>query len=384
MNEVLNSILERERLQHTTTLERERLQHTNLLEQQFLQNAIALERERVQHAAAVEKYIEDNRVLRLANSKLENELLALKRTLLVASNRESASSTVLRPRATTTPGPIIGSFYTSEVRPWNQPRADTSKQISFISPYSAPPGLPIGLNMLDIGNDAFIRIHSHSSNVKNDRFSININTWADTKLYGGGCTWLEIEKNNTDFQFGAFNTLEDFNWDDPQSHHTRLITFPRSYSAPPRVVVWLTVLEMRHTSDWRVKTYETNVTATGFTIHIETLGDSVLNFGTATWVAYPADKPGVLSGRFSTMDIRPPVHPQLYNSGHVSFGKDHDMFTAPPRVLMAINSFEISCKHFLRLKVNASTINASGMTWHIDSWDDTILYSAGASYIAVS
>jgi len=241
--------------------------------------------------------------------------------------------------------------------------------------------LPIGLNMLNVGNTSFVRIHSHASNVKNDRFNINVNTWADTKLYEGGCTWLEIGENNTDFQFGTFNTLEDYSWDDPQTHHTRLITFPRPYSAPPRMVVWLTVLEMRNTSDWRVKTYETNVTKTGFTIHIESLGDSVLNFGTATWVAYPADRPGISSGRCSTLDTRPPDHPQLYNCGYVNFG---NIFAAPPRVLLAINSLEISSKNCLRLKTNASNISATGMIWHIDSWDDTILYSAGASYIAVT
>lgn len=183
--------------------------------------------------------------------------------------------------------------------------------------------------------------------------------------------------DDPDFQFGTFNSAADF----PCFSSTRLITFPRAYSAPPRVVVWLKDLDISCKAGWRVKTYDTNVSATGFTIHIDTWSDTVLYSATATWVAYPADKPKIFSGRFNTMDVRPWNRPQLYNSAHVNFGSN--IFTSPPRIFLALNSLDLDCTQNLRLRVTASNINAIGMTWYIDSWDTTILYSAGASYIAL-
>lgn len=272
--------------------------------------------------------------------------------------------------------PVIGTFSTDEVRSGSNPRDRASKTITFTRPYSAPPGLPIGLTVLEFWNGENIRVIAHAKGIRKDRFDINMDVRDGTVLYHGDCTWLEVESEDPDFQFGTFNSKQDH----PYNHSTSFITFPRSYSTPPRVVVWLTTLDILHKKDWRIKAYETDITATGFTIHIKTWGNTELYPTIATWVAYPADKPNVLSGRFSTEDMRPSVFPQTYNSGYVNFG---NVFTTPPRVLVALNSLEISHAQHLRLRVKTSNVSATGMMWHLDSWADTILYSAGASYIAL-
>lgn len=308
------------------------------------------------------------------NDKLKKELSESKETAVKLNDLEKNPSIARNP--------AVGTFNTNEVRPWNQPRPKTSRSIFFAKPYSAPPGLPVGLNMLYIANKSVLRVRSVASNVQNGRFDIAIENWINEKtLYAGACTWLEVEANDSNFQFGKFDTMEDYAWDNPQVHHTRLVTFPRAYSAPPKVEVWFSLLELHRNHDRRVKTYTTDVTATSCTIHIESWGDTILNFATATWVAYPADKPNIASGRFSTNDVRPSDHPQLYNNAYVGFKSN--VFTSPPRVLMAINSLEFTDSHDLRVLVKASSVSAAGMTWHIDSWADTNLYSTGASYIAL-
>lgn len=322
----------------------------------------AFERECLAHATALEKCRDEN-------EKLKKELEELKATISAENNRE-------------TKNPVIGTFDTHEVRPWNQPRAGTSRTVYFTSPYHTSPGLPVGLNMLDMANAEMIRVKALTNNIQNDSFKVSVDAWsATTKLYSGGCTWLEVEKDDPDFQFGTFNTLDNYHWDNPQKLHTRLVTFPRAYSSPPRVVVWFTILEMTKEFDWRVKTYETNVTATGFTLHIDSWGDSVLRFATATWVAYTSNKPSISSGKFSTLDARPANAPQSYNNGYVKF--DSNVFATPPRVLVALNSLEMSCKFNLRISTKVSDVSAAGMTWHINSWGNSVLYSAGASYIAL-
>lgn len=308
-------------------------------------------------------------------------------TLLILAGSDSAShsennnvsNTIIKREVAR--NPTIGSFSTAELRSWKELRDKTSKVVSFASPYSALPGLPIGLTKVDINNNQNVRVNSYASDIKKDRFDIHINTWGGTSLHSASCAWLEVEANDPDFQFGTFNTLDDHPWNSPQMLTTRLINFPRRYSKPPMVVVWLAAFDIKHDKNWRVKTYATSVTATSFTIHVDTWGDTVLYSATASWVAYPADKPDIFCGSFNTTDMRPCDSPQLRNSGYVEFG--NNTFFAPPRTILAINSIDICCKRNLRLELKASSINDFGMTWHINSWGDTILYSAGASYIAL-
>jgi len=137
---------------------------------------------------------------------------------------------------------------------------------------------------------------------------------------------------------------------------------------------------MAQDKNWRVTATATDVTATGFTMHLDTWWDTVLYVATAAWIAYPSDKAGVASGSYSTQDVRPWDKPQLTNSGRINFPAG--TFTGNPNVLIAFNSLDIDHSRNLRLKLSADSVSKDGMNWNIDSWYDTILYLAGASYIA--
>lgn len=276
--------------------------------------------------------------------------------------------------------PTIGKFHTNELRSWKQVRHKTSKGVSFADKYSAPPSLVIGLTAIDVGHHANARVKSYTSGIQPDRFEIHLDSWEDTKLYGAGCAWLEFEAES-DFQFGSYNTVEDHPWTRPQIHNTRKITFARAYSTTPKVVVWLSCIDLSSGKNWRVKTFATDVSPVGFTIHIDTWADSILYTAVASWVAYSAGKEGVASGSFTTLDTRSWNKPQMYNSGHEGF--QNGVFEKPPRMFLAINSLDIDHGQNLRLGVTADHVSAGGMTWHLNAWEDTILYSAGASYIAL-
>lgn len=238
--------------------------------------------------------------------------------------------------------------------------------------------------MVDTGQNANARVKAYTSGIQKDRFEVHLDTWEDTTLYSAACNWLEIPADDPDFQFGSYSTLEDHPWYQPQTHSWRKITFKRQYSTPPTVVVWLTAFDMRRNKNWRLKTFATDVTKSGFTINIDTWEDSVLYSAVASWLAYTANRDGICSGRFSTLDLHTWHHPQLYNSAYETFSGLSNAFSAPPHGLfLAIDSLDIKHGHNLRLAVKASSISATGMTWHLDAWEDTILYSAGASYIAL-
>lgn len=236
--------------------------------------------------------------------------------------------------------------------------------------------------MLSITKKATVHVDSYASNIRKDRFEINIDSWRNPTICSSGCTWLEVGPNNSDFQFGKFSTLEDHPSDQSQVSTKRTITFSRAYHAPPLVVVWLTAFDMGLEKILRLKTYATDVTATGFNIHIDTWGDSVLYSATASWVSYPVHKDNIFSGTFSTWDISRDGCHQLTNSASVNFGTN--VFHATPtRILLALNSLDIDFSQNTGVKVWTSSINSGGMTWHIDSWGDTALHGAGCSYIAL-
>lgn len=80
------------------------------------------------------------------------------------------------------------------------------------------------------------------------------------------------------------------------------------------------------------------------------------------------------------MDIRPWYIPKKKNKGTITFQKT---FESIPRVFAAVNWLDISNKTNLRLKLNINDVSSKGLTWNLDTWDCTVLYSAGASYIAI-
>ncbi|KAF7561935.1 hypothetical protein G7046_g2230 [Stylonectria norvegica] len=274
----------------------------------------------------------------------------------------------------------IASFNTMEVRPWDKPAKDAVKRQQFSKKYDKPPSLAVGLNWLDVANSANIRVKAFADNITTSSADLHINAWSDTTLYSAGCTWFRAAENDPDFQVGEFSTLEDHPWQNPQQKTSRNIQFKRSYSAPPKVVVWLNQLDMASGKNWRINATTTAVTKAGFTLNLDTWSDTALYAATAAWIAYPADKGGVASGSYNTQDVRPWSKPQLTNGGRANFPAG--AFQRAPKVLIAFNSLDISAGNNLRLKLGADSVAQDGMNWHIDSWADTVLYSAGASYIA--
>lgn len=278
--------------------------------------------------------------------------------------------------------PHMVSFATTEVRAWNEPATNAVKRKPFPAACSSPPKLAVGLNSLDVDRSDNIRVEAFADNTTTSAADIHINTWSKTTLYSAGCTWFPVgaAANDPDFQIGQFCTMEDHPWQSPQRKTSRWVTFNRPYASPPEIVVWLNKLDMVHGKNWRIRATATDVTAKGFTLHLDSWADTVLYVAAAAWIAYPSGKSGVVSGSYSTSDIRPWNKPQLANSGSVCF--PDGAFRRAPAVLVALNSLDIDCGRSLRVRLRADSVSKDGLNWHIDSWADTILYSAGASYIA--
>jgi len=256
----------------------------------------------------------------------------------------------------------------------------TKREIAFAAPYSLRPKLAVGLKCLDFDKHTNIRVRTSAYNIRSESFRIDVSSWSDTIMHRADYTWLDAAADDSDFQFGEFDTTDDHVWYEPQFQTTSEVKFQHAFDAPPQVIMWLNQLDMDSKADWRVAAYATDISANSFIVHVDTWGDSLLWSATVTWIAYPAAKAGVFSGNFGTKDLSDLKDPHTC-SCNVDFG--NSTFTAPPRVLLALNSFEIDRRYNLRVNVRADSITRTGMTWYIDSWGDTVLYAAGGSFIAL-
>ncbi|PSS28493.1 hypothetical protein PHLCEN_2v2974 [Hermanssonia centrifuga] len=273
-----------------------------------------------------------------------------------------------------------GSFNTMSIRSCDRPAHENVGTVSFALQRPSPPTLLLGLNWFDIGPGVKLRLLCKVPDVGKTSARVNLQSWGDTTHYSSGCSWLTAPGGDSDFQSGQFSTADDHDSSKPQALTSRKITFAKSYSAPPKVVVWLDSIDVDHECNPRVIVFADNIKADGFTIHVDTWGGSRLYLGGATWAAYSASRTDIRSGSYNITDVRSSDKPQLLNAGQVAFGGA--TFSKPPNVFMALNSIDVGPGTNARIRLSASDITTSGMTWHLDAWSDTILYSAGASYIA--
>ena len=256
----------------------------------------------------------------------------------------------------------------------------TSKHISFAnpSPYRTP---PLGINCVEYGWGNLARVHAHATDADATGFNVNIDT--NTTLTSGGCTWFDEALYDPDYAFGTLDTEEVRSLVNPQKSTSKYIHFSHSFSEPPRIVVWLVGFSINGTSgrNIRIRTYASEVGCDGFRIHIDTWSNTILYWGKVSWIAMPLFKHGVVIGKYSTNDIRNWEDPRLTNSSFTTFGGH--AFSKPPKVYTGLASLDLFSEKTLRLKTWCGDVRNYGMSWHIDSWANSILYSAEAAHIAV-
>lgn len=274
---------------------------------------------------------------------------------------------------------IVDTFNTMEVRPWDKPQLNNSKEVINAVHFNAS---PMGLNSLDVDRKSNLRIQALMDDVSGDpnsstKATVHLNAWFDTVLYSAGCTWLDVWRRDRDVQFGEYSTGD---MSENPGKPSIQVKFDRPYASSPKIVVWLKTLDVDNKANCRVKAHATDVTTSGFKLNLETWGDTILHKGTATWIAHPSTRSNITSGTFNTMDIRAWDKPQAENGTSITFDKK---FERPPRVLVALNWLDVANSANLRVKTAAKDITAQGMKLNIDSWFDTVLYSGAASWIAI-
>jgi len=269
------------------------------------------------------------------------------------------------------------TWNTMQVRAWDKPQLLNSGDVPVPN---HDIGFPLGFNWLDLDKGANLRTKGYADNQSANSVRLHLDAWADTTLYSAGLTWLDICKNDRDFQWGTFVTTEDHPWDKPKMQTSRNIKFAKPYAEPPKVVVWLNEIDLDKNHNWRVKCFADNITKDGFTLHCDTWADTILYSAGATWIAHPSNRSNITSGSYNTMDVRPWDQPRATNGKSINFDKK---FQKTPLVLTGLNTFDIGNTANLRIRALLSNISSTGMTWNVDCWADTTLYSGGCNYLVI-
>ena len=249
--------------------------------------------------------------------------------------------------------------------------------LNFPNTFVARPRLAHGIRELDIGNNANIRVTSRLQNVTASSADCQISGWGDTTLYSAAVDVFALAPGDLDFITGEHmrNVLTD-----PNAPASVRINFERLFPTPPKVAVFFNCIDLDRSRNWRLETTATDIDVKGFTLNIETWSDTIFYAARVGWIAYPEDHEHIFSASIDTTNIRPWYQPRPKTSNEIGFTAVE--FWQKPSVFIGLNSLDIDCRTNLRVNVYVDSVSTTSLVWHIDSWDNTVLYSAGATIIA--
>jgi len=279
-------------------------------------------------------------------------------------------------RQTVHPSIYVGHFDTQSIRFSRHPRSDTFAEIHFPQAYIAPPRLPHGFSYIDVDHRTDIRIKATIEEVKKASAVYRATFWEDTILYRMAITSFDLGPANIDFLTGEYSRDLANN---PSSAPSLRIDFEHPFVTPPKVVAFFNLLDMDQKKGCRIRTTASKIDRNGFTLSIESWGDTVLRCVRACWIAYPEDRRHIFSASVNTRQVFP-VGKEWKSAIRYTDVK----FWRTPDVFAALNEVDSDGKFDLRIKAYVANVTTIGLTWHIDTWSDSILNSAGATIIAVN
>ncbi|KAG0641499.1 hypothetical protein HOY80DRAFT_721599 [Tuber brumale] len=178
---------------------------------------------------------------------------------------------------------------------------------------------------------------------------------------------------------GYWNTQDVRPWDRPQLETSNIITFAKPFVAPPRLPLGLNSLDIRNDTNIRVVATASEITKESFKARISTWGDTTLYSAGASWLEVSPSHLEYQTGELSTQDDHPWNKPQLLTSRRINFDRP---FVTPPKVIVFLKELDMDKTKVCRVVAKVSGIDRNGFTIHIDTWRDSILYSATAGWIA--
>ena len=178
---------------------------------------------------------------------------------------------------------------------------------------------------------------------------------------------------------GSWKTQEVHAWAKPQKVTTKEVTFGKPFVAPPRLPLGFNELHLSRHANIRAIANAENITKEGFTASLNAGADGILFSAGACWLELAPGYPEYQNGEFSTEDDHPWDKPQMETSRRIYFTSP---FITTPKVIVFLKQLHMDKNKGWRITTKVSDIDANGFNIHINTWADSILYSAVAGWIA--
>ena len=257
------------------------------------------------------------------------------------------------------------------------PTPQTEITLNYPHPFVARPRLAHGIRYLNMDKNNLLLVKTAISFFTKDWANCRFIAWEDAKLYRGIGDVFALAPCDLDFLTGEHMR---YTWKNPKAPASVRINFERPFVTPPKVIVFFNRIEFERNRNWRALTTATKIDVKGFTLNIETWSDTILHCAQTCWIAYPEDREYIFSASVSTMEVRPWKQPQKQTNKKILFNSIE--FLKKPSVFIALNYLDMDCKANLRINAYVDGITTTGLTWHLDTFSDSVLYAAGASIIA--
>lgn len=181
------------------------------------------------------------------------------------------------------------------------------------------------------------------------------------------------------YDAGQFNTMEIRPEDKPQLVNDKVKYYYKKYDSAPELPVGITSLDISKAANIRITATTSNATNETFTASLQSWSDTVLYSASMAYLEKSSAFNYTQTGVYNTHETRPWNKPQLTHSKRINFTTP---FNAPPKVVTWLQSLDMGKKKNWRIRVSATDIDKNGFTIHADSWADSILYSAGVTWLA--
>ena len=233
--------------------------------------------------------------------------------------------------------------------------------------------MTLGLMAIGAPKSKDIHARAYSYNYKSDGATIEVSSWDDTELYWGRADHVFWGFGPLSPEYGTIYTVSG-------TKSSNRVEFWKRYDVPPTVVVFFYYLDLVTTGTaWRIRAFPKDVTMTGFTVVVESWNKSEFKAVGVSWIAIPANSTHYRVGSYSTTELHGPDRVGQKHSKAIEF--------SPPLgdkayVFTGLNKIVMYNDQDLRINLWKESISGKGFTWHIDSWADSKIVLASASYIA--
>ncbi|CAJ0538540.1 Ff.00g066010.m01.CDS01 [Fusarium sp. VM40] len=176
-------------------------------------------------------------------------------------------------------------------------------------------------------------------------------------------------------------------WYPPVALNSKAILFTPPYLVAPRVTLGLKLLDVGNSGNISVRAAAAKVTETDFALSIDSWADAQLFNAAAAWIEFTESDSDYQVGEFNTLDSRKLTNFPATDKDGIRRDTEHfdfpdGQYTDEPNILVWLSAIDLDKGHNWRVKAHATNITSSGFDLNIDTWADTIMFSATASWVA--